>query len=216
MGLRLPARGYTQPRVAGRAPSVLIADADPVTCEVIGTQFRIEGFRTSIAVGLEGALAMLRREPPDIVVANASVAGADGLNLLREAKLHRVSTIIVVLLDGPDVGAAVRAMRLGAIEVLEKPFDSDRLVAVVRTFFGSHDGGRWRSISLDVGGLPDLTPRERDVLQLITNGHSNKEAGRELGISPRTVEVHRGRVMEKFGARNVADLVRMLLSRGAP
>ena len=65
---------------------------------------------------------------------------------------------------------------------------------------------------VEVRGFSQLTPREREVLQLITNGQSNKEAGRELGISPRTIEVHRARVMEKLGARNTADLMRIVLT----
>jgi DNA-binding NarL/FixJ family response regulator len=65
---------------------------------------------------------------------------------------------------------------------------------------------------VEIRGFSQLTPRERDVLQLVTNGQSNKEAGRQLGISPRTIEVHRARVMEKLGARNTADLVRIVLT----
>jgi len=65
---------------------------------------------------------------------------------------------------------------------------------------------------VEVRGFAQLTPREREVLQLITNGQSNKEAGRELGISPRTIEVHRARVMEKLGAKNTADLMRIVLT----
>ena len=65
---------------------------------------------------------------------------------------------------------------------------------------------------VEIRGFSQLTPRERQVLQLITNGQSNKEAGRELGISPRTIEVHRARVMEKLGARNTADLMRIVLA----
>jgi len=74
---------------------------------------------------------------------------------------------------------------------------------------GAMQGG-YRPV--EVRGFAQLTPREREVLQLITNGQSNKEAGRELGISPRTIEVHRARVMEKLGARNTADLMRIVLT----
>ena len=74
---------------------------------------------------------------------------------------------------------------------------------------GAFEGGRR---PIEVRGFAQLTPREREVLQLITNGQSNKEAGRQLGISPRTIEVHRARVMEKLGARNTADLMRIVLT----
>ena len=96
-----------------------------------------------------------------------------------------------------------------------KPIDSERLVNSVRDALrqeiqlGTVEGGRRQ---VEVRGFDQLTPREREVLQLITNGQSNKEAGRELGISPRTIEVHRARVMEKLGARNTADLMRIVLT----
>jgi DNA-binding CsgD family transcriptional regulator len=73
-------------------------------------------------------------------------------------------------------------------------------------------GGQQAGRPVEVRGFSQLTPREREVLQLISNGRSNKEAGRQLGISPRTIEVHRARVMEKLGARNTADLMRIVLT----
>ena len=121
-----------------------------------------------------------------------------------------------ILEDRPEVDSAVLAMKAGATDVFTKPIDSERLVRAVRDAL-KHDiqlgtvaeGGRRR---IEVRGFDQLTPREREVLQLITNGQSNKEAGRELGISPRTIEVHRARVMEKLGARNTADLMRIVLT----
>jgi len=107
------------------------------------------------------------------------------------------------------------AMKAGATDVVTKPIDSDRLLRAVRdavrenVHVGAIDGGRR---NVEVRGFAQLTPREREVLQLITNGQSNKEAGRNLGISPRTIEVHRARVMEKLGARNTADLMRIVLT----
>jgi two-component system response regulator FixJ len=99
--------------------------------------------------------------------------------------------------------------------VISKPIDTDHLLAVIRealhlnVHLGPFQGGRR---AVEVRGFSQLTPRERQVLELITNGQSNKEAGRELGISPRTIEVHRARVMEKLGARNTADLMRIVLT----
>ena len=106
-------------------------------------------------------------------------------------------------------------MKLGASDVIIKPIDTEHLLGLVRdalrrdVHFGAMQGGRR---PIEVRGFSQLTPREREVLQLITNGQSNKEAGRELGISPRTIEVHRARVMEKLGARNTADLMRIVLT----
>lgn len=108
------------------------------------------------------------------------------------------------------------AMKLGAVDVFGKPLDTEYLSGSVRDAlrrdiqFGSVQvsGGR----SVEIRGFSRLTAREREVLQLVADGMSNKEAGRTLGISPRTVEVHRARVMEKLGAKNAADLMRIVLT----
>jgi FixJ family two-component response regulator len=113
------------------------------------------------------------------------------------------------------VDAAVTAMKAGATDVVTKPIDNEHLVGIVRdalrqdVHVSAAAAGRR---VIEVRGFAQLTQREREVLQLITNGQSNKEAGRELGISPRTIEVHRARVMEKLGARNTADLMRIVLT----
>jgi FixJ family two-component response regulator len=106
-------------------------------------------------------------------------------------------------------------MKTGANDVVTKPVDTERLIRAVLdalrqdVHLGAVDGGKRL---VEIRGFAQLTPREREVLQLITNGQSNKEAGRELGISPRTIEVHRARVMEKLGAKNTADLMRIVLT----
>lgn len=106
-------------------------------------------------------------------------------------------------------------MKLGATDVLTKPIDNEMLVRSVRdaltrdVFLGTVQGGKR---PIEIRGFNQLTPREREVLELISNGQSNKETGRELGISPRTVEVHRAGVMDKLGARNTADLIRIVLT----
>ena len=120
--------------------------------------------------------------------------------------------------DG-DVSSAVDAMKSGAFDYLVKPLDARSIVARVRsavTAFAKRDGSAAgkTGLPLDFPGQSRLTPREREVLTQIAKGASNKEAGRHLGISPRTVEVHRSRIMEKIGARNAADLVRIVLSGG--
>jgi two-component system response regulator FixJ len=120
-----------------------------------------------------------------------------------------------MLSNTPQVDIAVMAMKMGATDVLTKPIDSELLLTVIRdalrrdVHLGAMNEGRR---PVEVRGFSQLTPREREVLQLITNGQSNKEAGRELGISPRTIEVHRARVMEKLGARNTGDLMRIVLT----
>ncbi len=192
-----------------------ILDADAATCEALSVLFRLEGFQTAFSVDTASFLFALTRRRPDVAIVNTRIGNEDGLAILRRIKTLRNGTPVFIIEDRPEVELAVLAMKAGASDVLTKPIDSDHLVRAVREalrqdiLLGTEQGGRR---AIEVRGFAQLTPREREVLQLITNGQSNKEAGRELGISPRTIEVHRARVMEKLGARNTADLMRIVLT----
>lgn len=192
-----------------------IVDTDPTTCEALSVLFRLEGFQTIFSLGAAQFAATIERRRPDVVVLNLRLGEESGLALLRRIKATRTGTPVFMLADRPQVEAAVTAMKLGASDVISKPIDTEQLLSGIRdalrrdVHLGAMQGGRR---PVEVRGFSQLTPREREVLQLITNGQSNKEAGRELGISPRTIEVHRARVMEKLGARNTADLMRIVLT----
>ena len=194
---------------------VHIVDPDLQTCELLSVHFRLEGFQTTFSINLPGFLAALERRRAAVVITNFELGADDGLEVLRRVKAMRMGTVVFMMEDRPMVEAAVHAMKIGASDVVTKPIDTEHLVRVVREALRQdihvgavQAGGR----AIEVRGFAQLTPREREVLQLITNGQSNKEAGRELGISPRTIEVHRARVMEKLGARNTADLMRIVLT----
>jgi two-component system response regulator FixJ len=141
------------------------------------------------------------------------------LTALRELDARTYPAPIFIVTGDGDVSSAVEAVKSGAYDYLVKPLDARSIVSRVRgavATFARHDGGTGGKIalSMDVPGQRLLTPREREALTQIAEGASNKEVGRRLGISPRTVEVHRARIMEKIGARNAADLVRIVLSGG--
>lgn len=192
-----------------------IVDPEPATCEALSVLFRLEGFQTAFSLDAAQFLATIDRRRPDVVVTNLRAGSESGLGLLRRVKAMRTGTPVFILCDTPQVEIAVAAMKSGASDVITKPIDSEYLLQAVRealrrdVHLGAMTGGHR---PVEVRGFSQLTPREREVLQLITNGQSNKEAGRELGISPRTIEVHRARVMEKLGARNTADLMRIVLT----
>lgn len=194
---------------------VHIVDGDAGTCEALSVLFRLEGFQTTFSLDLANFFAGLERRCPDVVVMNVLVGAEDGLAVLRRIKAMHTGTPVFMLSDEDRVAAAVEAMKAGASDFSTKPIDAERFVGAVRdalrkdVHMGAVRGGRR---PVEVRGFAQLTRREREVLQLITNGQSNKEAGRELGISPRTIEVHRARVMEKLGARNTADLMRIVLT----
>lgn len=198
-----------------RGQMIHVADADPAVSEALSILFRLEGYQTSFALDLGQCLAQLERRRPDAAIVNLQLGIDSGLVVLRRLKAQRSAPVVVMLADRPQLEEAVTAMKMGAVDVIGKPIDTDQLVAVVRDALRREVqvsgplGGRR---AIEVRGFDQLTPREREVLELITNGQSNKEAGRELGISPRTIEVHRARVMEKLGARNTADLMRIVLT----
>ena len=123
---------------------------------------------------------------------------------------------IFVISGQGDIPMAVSAIKAGAHDFFEKPFHGEAVIERVREAVAarrkrSEDRGSSR-LSYRFAGADLLTPREREVLEQIAHGASNKEAGRSLGISPRTIEVHRARIMEKLEARNTADLARIVFS----
>ncbi len=187
-----------------------ILDADLGTCEALSVLFRLEGFQTAFTRDIGSFFDAFARRHPDVAIINFEVGEADGIVALHKVKAHAQETPVFMLEDIARVDAAVAAMKAGASDVITKPIDSARLLTAVADALRYSPPRSRRQI--EVRGFAQLTPREREVLQLITNGQSNKEAGRELGISPRTVEVHRARVMEKLGARNTADLMRIVLT----
>jgi two-component system response regulator FixJ len=203
------------PTYLNRDRLVHILDADAGTCEALSVLFRLEGFHTAFSVDTASFLAAIERRKPDVAIVNIRIGKEDGLAILKRIRSLSKGTPVFVLADRPEVDSAVLAIKSGAIDVMTKPIDADRLLAGVRealredVHVGPVAAGRR---VVEVRGFAQLTPREREVLELITNGQSNKEAGRELGISPRTIEVHRARVMEKLGARNTADLMRIVLA----
>lgn len=193
---------------------VHIVDADLSTCEALSVVFRLEGFQTLFSMDVAGFLASLERRRPDVAIVNLQLGRDDVFALLRRLRAMRSGIGVFALEDRPQVDHAVAAMKAGAVDVLTRPFDTDRLVRGVHVVLREQTRRPApRAGRVNEGrDYAQLTPRERQVLQLIAEGASNKEAGRELGISPRTIEVHRARVMEKLGARNAADLMRIVLT----
>jgi two-component system response regulator FixJ len=193
---------------------VQILDPDPTVCESLSLLFRLEGYHTSFALETETFFPTFERRRPDVVIVNLELSNGSGIDVLRKVKAQRHATPVFLIANQPEVENTVLAMKAGATHVITKPIDGEYLLKIVREAvdvemrYGAL-GGR---MPIEVEGFDQLTARERQVLELISNGQSNKEAGRQLGISPRTIEVHRARVMEKLGARNTAELIRIVLS----
>lgn len=194
---------------------VHIADSDAETCDALAVVFRLDGFQVDVSTHAAAFIAAFERRRPDIVILNFDLGGESMLPMLKRIKDLRTGIAVFMLADTGNVDLTVEAMRLGANDVFAKPLNREKIANAVRETLrrdvhiaAVQNGTR----QVEIRGFMQLTSREREVLQLITNGQSNKEAGRELGISPRTIEVHRARVMEKLGARNTADLMRIVLT----
>jgi FixJ family two-component response regulator len=155
--------------------------------------------------------------PDACLLLDMKMPGMSGLELQAILNESRIDLPVIFLTGAADVPAAVTAMKAGAADFLEKPFDNEVLVARVRQCIAAH---AQRHVASDDGdryerGLTQLTPREAEVLQLMLTGKTSKLIARELGVSHRTVDIHRGRVMEKMQANTLAELVRMELSARA-
>ena len=151
------------------------------------------------------------------VLTDVRMPAMDGLELQRQLNERGVRLPVIVMTGQGDVPLAVRAMQAGAVDFLEKPLDGDRLLEAVRRAL---DENRRRQEARATAAeaqsrLAALTPREREVLDLLVTGLSNKAVGNELGASPRTIEVHRSRILEKLQARSLPELVRLVLAAEA-
>ncbi len=148
------------------------------------------------------------------VLTDIQMPGVDGLELQRRLHQQRVHLPVIVMTGEGDIAVAVRAMREGAVDFLEKPFDDSSLLeSVTRALAQSEKQREAEALSSHAARrLATLTPREREVFDLLVAGLPNKAIANRLTASPRTIEVHRARVLEKLRAKALPDLVRLVLA----
>jgi two-component system, LuxR family, response regulator FixJ len=193
---------------------IFVVDDDEIVRDTLAAVLAPEGFRViCFAEGLK-FLAAARAHTPRCILLDVNMPDQSGLDMLRELNAPHYPAPILIVSGQRDVPTAVNAIKGGALDFIEKPFEAAAVVARVHHAISTwpHRRADDDSRTAEIRGADLLTPRELEVLVQVTGGCSNKEAGRNLGISPRTVEVHRARIMEKLGARNAADLVRIVLS----
>ena len=148
------------------------------------------------------------------LIADVRMPDMSGLELQVEVTRRHIDLAVIIMTGHGDVPLAVQAMKAGAIDFLEKPFDDDLMMASVRRAMeiGSQARSRTAESNAAKDLLSSLTPRERSVLDKLVQGRSNKIVAYELGISPRTVEIHRAHIMTKMEASSLSDLVRLVMA----
>jgi len=151
---------------------------------------------------------------PGCVLLDVRMPGMSGLELQGHLQKQQVTVPVIMITGHGDVPMAVRAMKSGAIDFIEKPFNDEQLLESIRNALAIDDTRRdEQSFKAEVASrLAQLTPRESEVMDMVTAGKSNKEIANTLGVSAKTVEAHRAKVMEKMEAGSLAELVRLVVS----
>jgi two-component system response regulator FixJ len=151
------------------------------------------------------------------VISDVRMPGIDGLEMLKRLKASRSTFPVVIMTGHGDVPLAVEAMKLGAVDFLEKPFEDDRLIGMIdMALKQAESGAQTEAATVEIAArIISLSPRERQVMEGLVAGLSNKMIAREYDISPRTIEVYRANVMTKMQAGSLSELVRLAMRAGA-
>jgi FixJ family two-component response regulator len=195
------------------APIVLVVDDDDGMRSALQRLLTRAGLAVEAYASGAALLAGARFDRPGCIVLDVNMPQMSGLEVQAQLKQRSVALPVVFLTGAADIPIAVAAMREGAVDFVEKPFENDDLVARVRVAIEHDQRSRRRDRERAAlsGRLQKVTPREREVLELVVTGKTSKQIARALGTSHRTVEIHRRRLMEKMHASTLADLVRMHL-----
>lgn len=195
---------------------VYAVDDDVAMRELLAFLLDAAGFTV---VAFETAASFLEALPGidlGCVVTDVRMPGIDGIELLRRVKQAKPALSVIVITAHGEIPLAVQAMKLGAIDFLEKPFEDERLIEAIRTAVAdTTDRARAEAAAAQVASrVSALSARERQVMEGLVAGLSNKTIARDLNISPRTVEVYRDNVMTKLQAASLSELVRLAVRAG--
>ncbi len=196
--------------------AVYIVDDDPAVRDSLSLLLSLKRYRTATFATAEDFLAAVRPEWAGCVIADIRMPGMSGLEMQRALAGRGIRLPVVIVTAHGDVASARAAFKSDAVDFLEKPFDDEGPVRAVEAAFARERErlARGEHAARSAEALAALTPREREVMALIVEGLHNVEVATRLGISARTVEVHKARVLAKLGAHNLAELIRIAEGRG--
>ena len=195
---------------------VYVIDDDEAMRDSLSFLLDSAGFKVTL---FESALNFLDTLPGldfGCVVSDVRMPGLDGIELLKRMKAARSTFPILIMTGHGDVPLAVEAMKLGAVDFLEKPFEDDRLIGMIEAAVRQAEpAAKSEAVTLDIATrIASLSPRERQVMGGLIAGLSNKLIARDYDISPRTIEVYRANVMTKMQANSLSELVRLAMRAG--
>jgi FixJ family two-component response regulator len=196
---------------------IFVVDDDAAVRDTLSMVLSAGGYEVICFADGAALLAVARTRTPACILLDVHIPGKSGLDILRELHGEDYPAPIFMISGQGDIPMAVNAIRYGALDFIEKPFRGSEIVARLNEAIGAFERRQKENATPKIGSLhfpgrEPLTRREREVLEQFTAGASNKEAGRTLGISPRTIEDHRANIMKKLGARNAADLIRIVMT----
>ncbi len=194
--------------------TVHVVDDDAAIRDALRLLLKSSGMRVETHASAEQFLGACRPPVSGCLLVDVRMPGMSGLELQEALAARGIRLPVIVITGHGDVAMAVRAMKAGAVDFIEKPFDNAALLECLRNALARAANAHQHEMkSAEVAAhLALLTQREREVMQLLIAGKSNKVIAADLAISARTVEVHRARIMEKLKARSLADVVRIALA----
>ncbi len=204
-------------RTSASDRTVYVVDDDDAALESLLLLLKVNGLPARGFTSAPSMLAATEPEARGCLVTDLKMPEMDGVQLIRELRARGSGLPVIVVTGHADVSRAVDAMKAGAAEFIEKPFEAEHILRLIRGCLEANDeavdANAWRGRVRQ--RLDSLTGRERQVLELVVEGASNKVVATRLGISPRTVEIYRASVMSKMRADSLSELVRMTLVAGA-
>ena len=198
--------------LAPRSPMVHVTDDDEAVRRAVGMLLRSADIRAEIypsGTAFLNTLPALAQTSNECVLTDVRMPGLDGIELLRCLKERGFHGPVIVMTAHGDIAMAVRAMKAGAADFVEKPFDDEVLLAALEVVRGGANKPARAGTADAAARIAALSPREREVLDLLIAGKPNKAIARDLGLSPRTVEIHRARLMTRLEVGSLAEAVRL-------